>query len=249
MPLTIFPLTKQLSSPKPTTKKEFLEMPLFGDRDTLTVKVKNHSNNIQLVPQFQIELQKPPERCKPLANKYTVVPIPEFKKTVQPCSSPVPNTTIVSPKLQVSSPKQKSVEEEKTTETRAERLKRIRDMLSQSPGFALKSNKRHFPLIRHSSATDGKVSAEPLPKLISLELFNPETDDKDSDSSAISSPDSVESIVSVKSDQRKPAEEESRFKFPTYKNTKQNKLLEAAAGVASSLDEAVTKVVFSAPIS
>ncbi|XP_045479862.1 probable serine/threonine-protein kinase nek3 [Harmonia axyridis] len=229
MPLTVYPLTKQLSSPKPTTKQEFLEMPCFENRDTLTVK-------------------KPPERCKPLANKYTVVPIPEFKRIVQPCPNTLSNTSPnLIPKCQVNPPKQKSVEEEKATETRTERLKRIREMLSQSPGFALKANKANFPLIRHSSAADGKVSAEPLPKLISLELFNPETDDKDSDSSAISSPDSVDSIVSVKSDQKRPVEEESRFKFPTYKNTKQNKLLEAAAGVASSLDEAVTKVIKTSP--
>ncbi|KAK9871000.1 hypothetical protein WA026_009960 [Henosepilachna vigintioctopunctata] len=228
MPLTVYPLTKQLSSPKPSTKQEFLEKPFLGERELVPIK-------------------KPPERCKPLSQKYAVVQIPEFKKTTPTCivTSPKPcnaNLNQVA-KCKINLPDQKS-EEEQTT--RSERLKKIREMLSQSPGFGIKSNKSHFPLIRHSSVTNGKVSAEPLPKLVSLELFNPETDDKDSDSSAISSPDSIDSIVSVKSDQKKPPEE-SRFKFPTYKNTKQNKLLEAAAGVASSLDEAVTKVIKTSP--
>ncbi|KAL3267018.1 hypothetical protein HHI36_011165 [Cryptolaemus montrouzieri] len=230
MPLTIYPLTKQLSSPKPTTKQEFLEKPFLGEKD--------------LVP-----MKKPPERCKPLAQKYAVVQIPEFKKTptrsVQisnSCNTPINQAT----KCQIISSNQETEEEDKTCGTRSERLKKIRDMLNQSPGFGIKANKSNFPLIRHSSVTNGKISAEPLPKLVSLELFNPETDDKDSDSSAISSPDSVDSIVSVKSDQKKPPEE-NKFKFPTYKNTKQNKLLEAAAGVASSLDEAVTKVIKTSP--
>jgi hypothetical protein len=39
--------------------------------------------------------------------------------------------------------------------------------------------------------------ARPLPRLLSLELFNPETDDMDSDSSGVSSPDSVSSVISV----------------------------------------------------
>jgi hypothetical protein len=39
--------------------------------------------------------------------------------------------------------------------------------------------------------------ARPLPRLLSLELFNPETDDVDSDSSGVSSPDSVSSVISV----------------------------------------------------
>lgn len=35
---------------------------------------------------------------------------------------------------------------------------------------------------------------------MSLELFNPETDDMDSDSSGVSSPDSVGSVISVLND-------------------------------------------------
>lgn len=58
-----------------------------------------------------------------------------------------------------------------------------------------------FPLVRRSSALSLGVRTEPLarplPRLLSLELFNPETDDMDSDSSGVSSPDSVSSVISV----------------------------------------------------
>ncbi|XP_063709181.1 uncharacterized protein LOC134837724 [Culicoides brevitarsis] len=54
------------------------------------------------------------------------------------------------------------------------------------------SNKQaSFPIVR-------RVSAAPIvPKLKSLEIFNPETDDLDSDSSEPSSPDSVDSVIST----------------------------------------------------
>lgn len=92
--------------------------------------------------------------------------------------------------------------------------------------------------------TNGKVEsiAKPLPKLLSLELFNPETDDKDSDSSAVSSPDSVDSVISV------DGSKSNKFTF-TKKDgvTKSMNLLEAAADVANSLDEAVKKAIKSSP--
>lgn len=57
-----------------------------------------------------------------------------------------------------------------------------------------------FPLVRRSTAMvlgRPEPLARPLPRLLSLELFNPETDDMDSDSSGVSSPDSVSSVISV----------------------------------------------------
>ncbi|XP_067000150.2 uncharacterized protein [Anabrus simplex] len=80
-----------------------------------------------------------------------------------------------------------------------ERLRQIQEMLraralpgtSRLPSGPARSA---FPLVRRSSAM---VLARPLPRLLSLELFNPETDDMDSDSSGVSSPDSVSSVISV----------------------------------------------------
>lgn len=69
-----------------------------------------------------------------------------------------------------------------------------------------------------------------------LFLFRLETDDKDSDSSAVSSPDSVDSVIS------------GRKKFNFSRNEEKTMtLLEAAADVANSLDRAVQRVIKSNP--
>lgn len=47
------------------------------------------------------------------------------------------------------------------------------------------------------SGTKSSAETRAITKLMSLELFNPETDDMDSDSSGVSSPDSVGSVISV----------------------------------------------------
>lgn len=88
---------------------------------------------------------------------------------------------------------------------RRERLKQIRDLLRQRPGFVSTNSRTIFPIVRRCSTQEGKTEpvAKPLPRLLSLELFNPETDDMDSDSSGVSSPDSVDSVISVVQDDKK----------------------------------------------
>lgn len=49
-----------------------------------------------------------------------------------------------------------------------------------------------FPMVRRTTEASPAV-----PKLSSMEIFNPETDDLDSDSSEPSSPDSIDSVISV----------------------------------------------------
>lgn len=64
-----------------------------------------------------------------------------------------------------------------------------------------------FPLVRRSATSSGSENVpatRALPRLMSLELFNPETDDMDSDSSGVSSPDSVGSVISVLNDDDHP---------------------------------------------
>lgn len=90
-------------------------------------------------------------------------------------------------------------------ESRKARLNQIKELLKQKPGFATRCAKPSFPLVRRASAaTPGRLETvtRPLPRLLSLELFNPETDDLDSDSSGVSSPESVGSVISVISDER-----------------------------------------------
>ena len=64
-----------------------------------------------------------------------------------------------------------------------------------------------------------------MPRLMSIELFNPETDDMDSDSSGVSSPESVGSVVSVLTDERvvlKKASEEAAAAKALVESEKRN---------------------------
>jgi len=99
-------------------------------------------------------------------------------------------------------------------ENRMARLNQIKELLIAKPGFAMRP-KPSFPLVRRAStAASGRLETVTriLPRLLSLELFNPETDDLDSDSSGVSSPESVGSVISVTSDERYIARKEAEGK-------------------------------------
>lgn len=224
MPLAVYPLTKQLSSPKPSS----------SDRQSPPDDTVNKSDRDQLsIESSTIEDSSKPKVVTTLAQKYSVPQIPKFRKTSL-------NSAPTSP--------EKPKDASESVDNRTERLKKIKELLSQRPGFGVKTSRSNFPIVRHSSVNNGKVEsiARPLPKLLTIELFNPVTDDKDSDSSAVSSPDSVESVISV--DDNKKLATRSKFAFPAADETsKPMSLLEAAADVANSLDNAVQKVIKSSP--
>lgn len=75
----------------------------------------------------------------------------------------------------------------------------------QSTGKITKYDVKNMPIIPkfrksnscHSSTRAGRFAVPPVPKFISLELYNPETDDLDSDSSEPSSPDSIDSVINA----------------------------------------------------
>jgi len=117
----------------------------------------------------------------------------------------VPTTNVISPDK---SPPDQS------DSSRAEKLKKIREILAQKPGFGTKS-KTHCPIVRKISDPEKKEQSlvKPIPKLLKLDIFNPEEDD-DSDNSCVSSPDSVESGSSIK---KAPGGE--KFQFPDSKPT------------------------------
>jgi len=99
-------------------------------------------------------------------------------------------------------------------ENRMARLNQIKELLIAKPGFAMRT-KPSFPIVRRAStAASGRLETVTriLPRLLSLELFNPETDDLDSDSSGVSSPESVGSVISVTSDERYIARKEAEEK-------------------------------------
>lgn len=217
MPLTVFPLTKQLSSPKPSSSL-----------DTQFLQDDNKMDRDHLCKESTTE--KRSKLTSSLAEKYAVPQIPKFKKTdLNSKCSPTENI--------------------ETPDNRKERLKKIKELLTQKPGFGTRNSRSHFPIVRHSSVNNGKLEsiAKPLPKLLSLELFNPETDDKDSDSSAVSSPDSVDSVISVEGTEQKFESKKFAFSNKNEKIDKSLRLLEAAAEVANSLDSAVQKVIKSSP--
>lgn len=119
-------------------------------------------------------------------------------------------------------------------DSRKARLNQIKELLIAKPGFAARA-RPSFPLVRRAStAASGRL--EPvtriLPRLLSLELFNPETDDLDSDSSGVSSPESVGSVISVTSDERYIARKEAEEK----KNNAQT-----SDGISKSSGDDVTK--------
>ncbi|KAI4463509.1 hypothetical protein MML48_4g00011937 [Holotrichia oblita] len=227
MPLSVYPLTKQLSSPKPTISK-FSEV-------TSPTDINNKSNKNDVSSNKSHEPVKDKKFIESLAKKYAVQQIPKFKKT--PLNSG-----------------EKEVEKNgQSQKNKEETLKEIRELLSKKANFGMKSTRANFPIVRRASVSNGKSIAKPLPKLLCLELFNPETDDKDSDSSAVSSPDSVDSVISIsqeKSPTTTKSPNSSKFSFSeneTENSKSKTTLLEAAAEVANSLDEAVDKVIKSSP--
>ncbi|XP_068157265.1 serine-rich adhesin for platelets isoform X1 [Drosophila tropicalis] len=62
---------------------------------------------------------------------------------------------------------------------------------------SLPMQRQAFPIIRRASGSGSSTTAALGSKLLSLELFNPATDDLDSDSSEPSSPDSIDSVISA----------------------------------------------------
>ncbi|XP_063979726.1 serine-rich adhesin for platelets [Diachasmimorpha longicaudata] len=171
-------------------------------------------------------------------------------------------------------PEHSSNESINDDDSRKFRLNQIKELLRQKPGFATRCAKPAFPLVRRAStATSGRLEsvARTLPRLLSLELFNPETDDLDSDSSGASSPESAGSVISVISDERfilknellkakeseiskdsttstsepsPPTEETTSPLIAEISSSSQSlRLLEAAANVANSLEDAVVRVI------
>ncbi|XP_058821775.1 uncharacterized protein LOC131683645 isoform X2 [Topomyia yanbarensis] len=112
----------------------------------------------------------------------------------------------------------------------------IKDM-PPIPKFRKSGN---YPILRRQSSTS--TSAPVVPKLLSLELFNPETDDLDSDSSEPSSPDSIDSVISALRPSISP---QPATVQPTNQivGTTIPPLVEAAAVVAHKLEDAVELVI------
>jgi hypothetical protein len=105
-----------------------------------------------------------------------------------------------------------------------------------------------FPIVRRISSSNSNIV---VPKLMSLEIFNPETDDLDSDldSSEPSSPDSIDSVINaLQPSSNSPTEPLLSSESSKHENISSNKstvapLVEAAAVVATKLEDAVELVI------
>ncbi|XP_050303328.1 uncharacterized protein LOC126741067 [Anthonomus grandis grandis] len=240
VPNGVHPLTKQLSSPKPSTG--LLVVNSFFPANEKSTDSSRLSTIPKLLPESIPPSKKQDTRL--FAQKYSVQPIPKFKKTSLNTPNLNDQTSIpLVPTANAVSPSDK-LSPESSDASRAEKLKTIREILTQKPGFGRRS-KGHCPIVRKISDPDNKDQslAKPIPKLMKLEIFNPEEDD-DSDNSCVSSPDSTGSVASVKSRNNNCSVPEKTFLFPDLKvQEKSISLLEAAANVACSLDEAVEKVI------
>lgn len=84
---------------------------------------------------------------------------------------------------------------------RKERIRQIKEMVNKGMPNVNFGRRPPFPLVRSTSKADPVIKSRPT--LMSLELFNPATDDMDSDSSGVSSPDSVDSVISVVTEELK----------------------------------------------
>ncbi|KAF6217209.1 hypothetical protein GE061_001563 [Apolygus lucorum] len=94
-----------------------------------------------------------------------------------------------------------------------------------------------FPLVRRSATMyDGTAEPpRPAPRLLSLEIFNPETDDMDSDSSGLSSPDSVGSVISIKNEEETVVPDAKLISQP--RDTKNNEEPERPTGATGELKQ------------
>ncbi|XP_066154646.1 uncharacterized protein fid isoform X1 [Euwallacea fornicatus] len=231
IPNGMHPLIKQLSSPKPSTELLSTAAAFFPcDKDRL--------KPAKLLPMQPIIKR---ENIKVLAQKYTVAPIPQFRRTTlnTPCGH---NTESISvPITKVTSPDQSPPDCSEAS--RAEKLRTIREMLAQKPEFGVKSKAR-CPIVKKISDPTNKQQSlvKSIPKLMKLEIFNPVEDD-DSDNSCVSSPDSMESVkITVPS----LGNEGEKFHFPDA-TANQKALLETSTNVATSFDEPLEKVINSKP--
>ena len=186
-------------------------------------------------PEPKTDFSSPPDHKSPPRQNTSpptiLEPVPEVPppETVKPDSPPPPP---------------------RTGTIKTETLRRIQQLLQQRTPLPAKHPT--FPLVRRSSAHPVGQATRPIPRLLSLELFNPETDDLDSDSSGVSSPDSVISVMEpvgrVSTGCNSPAPElfinEDHL---TAQMPKSSSLLEAAASVANSLEGAVDAVIQSSP--
>ncbi|XP_053691416.1 uncharacterized protein LOC128739941 [Sabethes cyaneus] len=128
-----------------------------------------------------------------------------------------------------------------TTDANPPVQKITRQQIKDLPPIPKFRKSGNYPILRRQSSTS--TAAPVVPKLLSLELFNPETDDLDSDYSEPSSPDSIDSVISALrpsgTSELVPTNQQPSHPAATTIPP----LVEAAAVVAHKLEDAVELVI------
>ncbi|XP_045539399.1 protein piccolo [Papilio machaon] len=194
---------------------------------------------------------------KPRVVLQDIKPYPKI--TLQTVAE-LPEIPQFKPKEPNKSPTSDTLDSRLADRKRKERIRQIKEMLNKGIPPLSVSRRPPFPIVRTNKP---EPIAKSHPKLMSLELFNPATDDMDSDSSGVSSPDSVDSVISVIPDELRKTAIEKDLPNPTTTEEKKDNapntpeksnssspaqsLIEAAAEVAQSLDETCETVIQSSP--
>ncbi|CAG9782585.1 unnamed protein product [Diatraea saccharalis] len=227
------PIKEEEESPTPTEVTKELLAEINKDIEEIH-KLTAETN--QLKPRVVLQDIKP----YPKITLQTVAELPEIPQ--------------FKPKESNKSPIADSLDSRVAERKRKERIRQIKEMLNKGIPSVNLNRRPPFPIVRSTSKAE--PIAKSRPTLMSLELFNPAVDDMDSDSSGVSSPDSVDSVISVVPEELRKAAQKKDLPTPpaTIIEPKKEKtpqapqsLIEAAAEVAHSLDETCEAVIQSSP--
>ncbi|XP_068623167.1 serine-rich adhesin for platelets [Battus philenor] len=261
---------KSIKPEPPTIINRNISIEVFEEPDPIPPIKEEEETPTEVTKELLAEINKDIEEIhkltadtndlKPRVVLQDIKPYPKI--TLQTVAE-LPEIPQFKPKEPNKSPTNDTLDSRLADRKRKERIRQIKEMLNKGIPPLSVSRRPPFPIVRTNKP---EPIAKSHPKLMSLELFNPATDDMDSDSSGVSSPDSVDSVISVIPDElRKTAiekdlpnsstseEKEKKETVPSNTSDKSNSsspaqsLIEAAAEVAHSLDETCETVIQCSP--
>lgn len=141
------------------------------------------------------EIHKLTEETNQLKPRVLLQDVKPYPKITLQTVAELPEIPQFKPKEPSKSPTSDTLDSKAAERKRKDRIRQIKEMLNRGTTPVSISRRPPFPIVRCTNKAEPIAKSKPT--LISLELFNPATDDMDSDSSGVSSPDSVDSVISV----------------------------------------------------
>lgn len=165
------------------------------EEETTTQSISNEKLFEEINKDIQ-EIEKLTAETEELKTRIILQDVKPYPKITLQTVAELPEIPQYKSKELNKSPTTDTLDSKAAEKKRKERIRQIREMLNKGIPTANSSRRSQaFPLVRNVNRIE--PIAKSHPKLLSLELFNPVTDDMDSDSSGVSSPDSVDSVISV----------------------------------------------------